>query len=260
MFINRAITVAAIVGGFIAIIISFLYGSFIWPVIAAVLFTISIFTWKYGYLFIPMITQATNVIEVRGGYEVPASRSYIIKKTPGGYYATKFMEIRFYESSIDKSDDEKKTMFEAFEKAISSLKYIVKISLLVSAIDLSKHIDEIKTKRSNAETKRATEAREKPDEVIRYDREIAMWNRLLDRFGKGERPVEVIAFASTTAFGLTREESVSRVNRQSKEVKTMLSSSLGCDVRELKDLEMLKCFEWELFFPTTEEEIKDELF
>jgi hypothetical protein len=40
----------------------------------------------------------------------------------------------------------------------------------------------------------------------------------------------------------------------------MLSSSLGCDVRELKDLEMLKCFEWELFFPTTEEEIKDELF
>ncbi len=260
MFINRVVTVATLVGGFLAIIVAFLYGNVIFPIIAAVLFTISIFTWKYGYLFIPMITQATNVIEIRGGYEVPSSRSYIIKKTSGGYYATKFMEIRFYESSIDKNEDEKKTMFEAFEKAISSLKYIVKISLLVSAIDLSKHIDDIKTKRSNAETRRASEARTKPEDVIRYDREIAMWNRLLDRFGKGVRPVEVIEFASTTAFGLTREEAVSRVNRQSKEVRTMLSSSLGCDVRELKDLEMLKCFEWELFFPTTEEEVRDELF
>ena len=260
MFLNRAVTVAALVGGFLAIIVSFLYGSVIFPIIAAVLFTASIFTWKYGYLFIPMITKATNVIEMREGYEVPSSRDYILKKTPAGYYATKFMEIRYYESSIDKGEEEKRTMFEAFEKAISSLKYIVKISLLISAIDLSKHIDEIKTKRSSAETKRSAEAATKSDETIKYDREIAMWNRLLDRLGRGERPVEVIAFGSTTAFGLTREEAVSRANRQAKEVRTMLSSSLGCDVKDLKDLDMLKCFEWELFFPTTEEEIRDEIF
>lgn len=262
MFLNRAVTVAALVGGFLALIVSFVQpvGGFIFPLIAAVLFTGSIFLWKYGYLFIPLITRATNVVEVRGGYEVPPSRDYILKKTPGGYYATKFMEIRYYESSLDKSEEEKRTMFEAFEKAISSLKYIVKISLLVSAIDLSKHIDDIKTKRSNAETKRAAEARTKSEELIKYDREIAMWNRLLSRLGKGERPVEVIAFGSTTAFGLTREEAVSRVHRQAKEVRTILSSSLGSDVRDLKDLDMLKCFEWELFFPTTEEEVRDEIF
>ncbi len=260
MFLNRAVTVAALVGGFLALIVSFLYGSALFPLIAAVLFTGSIFTWKYGYLFIPMITRATNVIEIRGSYEVPSSRDYILKKMPGGYYATKFMEIKFYESSIDKGEEEKRTMFESFEKAISSLKYIVKISLLISAIDLSRHIDEIKTKRSNAETKRAAEGRTNPDDIIKYDREIAMWNRLLDRLGKGERPVEVIAFGSTTAFGLTREEAVSRANRQAKEIKTILSSSLGCDIRELRDLDMLKCFEWELFFPTTEEEVRDEIF
>ena len=77
---------------------------------------------------------------------------------------------------------------------------------------------------------------------------------------QGERPVEVIAFASTTAFGLTRDEAISRVSRQAKELKTILSSSLGCDIRELTDLDMIKCFEWEYFFPTTQEEIRDTLF
>jgi hypothetical protein len=92
------------------------------------------------------------------------------------------------------------------------------------------------------------------------DRELAYWNRLLDRITQGERPVEIVAFSSTTAFGLTRDEAVSRVTRQSKELKTILSSSLGCDIRDLTDLEMLKCFEWDYFFPTTQEEIKDALF
>jgi len=206
------------------------------------------------------LTQATNVIEIRDNYEVPPSRDYIIKKTPAGYYATKFLEIRFYESSMDKSEEGKKLLFESFEKAVSSLKYVVKLSMLISAIDISKHIDEIKTKRSNVETKRSSEEKINPGELIRYDREIAMLNRLLDRFGRGERPVEVVSFATTTSFGLTRDEAVSRANRQAKELRTILSSSLGCDVSELKDLDMLRCFEWELFYPTTEDEIRDEVF
>jgi hypothetical protein len=197
---------------------------------------------------------------VHGGYEVPTSRDYIIKKNEAGYYTSKFLEIRFYESSMDKNTEEKKTMFDSFEKAISSLKYIVKISLMISTLDLSKHIDEIKTKRGTVEAKKAKEAKLAVDESMRMDRELAYWNRLLDRITQGERPVEIIAFASTTAFGLTRDEALARVSRQAKELKTILSSSLGCDVRDLKDLEMLKCFEWEYFYPTTQEEIKDALF
>ncbi|MFH1393287.1 MAG: hypothetical protein ABII71_02880 [Candidatus Micrarchaeota archaeon] len=260
MFLNRAITVAALVGGFLAIIVSLVYSNPLIPIIAGFLFLLTLFLWKYGYLIIPMITKATNIIEVRGAYEVPPTRDYIMKKNRNGYYATKFMEVRFYESSMDKSSDEKKTMFEAFEKAISSLKYVVRITMMISALDLSTHIDEIKTKRSSAETKKSKAGQLAQDERVRTDREIAMWNRLLDRITQGERPVELIAYASTTAFGLTRDEALSRVSRQSKELRTILSSSLGCDIRELSDLEMLKCFEWDYFFPTTQEEIKDAVF
>jgi hypothetical protein len=260
MFINRAVTAFSAIGGVVAIIIALLYGNPLLPLIAAAFFTMTMLLWRYGYLFIPVITKATNIIEMRGAYEVPSTRDYIIKKNESGYYASKFLEVRFYESSMDKSGDEKRTMFESFERAISSLKYIVKISLMVSTLDLSKHIDEIKTKRSSAEAKKAKETKLARDESLRLDRELAYWNRLLDRITQGERPVEVIAFASTTAFGLTRDEALSRVSRQSKELKTILSSSLGCDVRHLKDLDMLKCFEWEYFFPTTQEEIKDLMF
>jgi hypothetical protein len=260
VFLNRAITIAALVGGVLAIIVSLVYQNPLVPILAGFFFLMSLFLWRYGYLIMPMITKATNVVEVRGSYEVPPTRDFVLKKTSSGYYATKFLEVRFYESSMDKSQDEKKTMFESFEKAISSLKYVVRITMMVSALDLSKHIEDIKTKRSSAETKRSKSSDMGSDERVRTDREIAMWNRLLDRITQGERPVELIAFSSTTAFGLTKDEAISRVSRQAKELKTILSSSLGCDIRELSDLEMLKCFEWDFFFPTTHEEIKDETF
>ncbi|MFH0738130.1 MAG: hypothetical protein V1827_05670 [Candidatus Micrarchaeota archaeon] len=261
MFMNRAITIICLLGGVISLILSLLYGNLILPVIAAVCFLLTLVLWKYGYLIVPFFTKATNIVEVRdGGYEVPPSRDYIIKKGEGGYYAAKFLEIRFYESSMDKNSEEKKTMFESFEKAISSLKYIVRISLMISTLDLSKHIEEIKTKRGAVEAKKAKEAKLAVDESMRMDRELAYWNRLLDRITQGERPVEIVAFATTTSFGLTRDEALSRVSRQAKELKTILSSSLGCDIRDLADLEMLKCFEWEYFFPTSQEDIKDALF
>jgi hypothetical protein len=259
MFVSRAITLSALIGGVLALAATIVYGNGWAALVAAFLFTLSLALWRYGYILIPMLTRAANVIEVRGGYEIPPGRDHIIKKTPSGYYAAKFLEIRFYESSMDKSETEKTSMFESFEKAISALKYVVKISLLISALDLTKHIDEIKTKRSAAEARKA-KGGGSSDEAVRLDREIAKWNRLLDRITHGERPVEVIAFASTTAFGITRDEAVGRVSRQAKEIKTILSSSLGCDIQELADLDMLRCFEWEQFFPTTQEEIKDEIF
>lgn len=258
MIWNRAIIIASLVGGLLAILIALASGQAIASVLAALLFTISLLLWKYGYLIVPLITRASRIVEVRGSYEIPPSRDYIIKKTVNGYYAAAFLEVRFYESATEKDEAGKRTMFEAFEKTISALKYVVKISMLISAIDLSKHIEEIKTKRSSAEGRKAQGAA--TDESVRLDREIAMWNRQLDHITHGERPVEIISFASTTAFGLTKEEASGKVRRQARELKTILSSSLGCDIRELSDLEMLKCFEWDLFFPTSAEDIRDETF
>ncbi|MBI5051358.1 hypothetical protein HZC08_01225, partial [Candidatus Micrarchaeota archaeon] len=92
MLSNRLISLAALAGGLISVLLSFVFGSWLLAVISAIFFTLSIFLWKYGYLFIPFLTRATNIVEIRGNYEVPPTRDHIIKKAEGGYYATKFME------------------------------------------------------------------------------------------------------------------------------------------------------------------------
>lgn len=260
MLNNRIVIIGCIGGSLLSILISIFYGSAFFAIPAAGFFFLTLLFWKYGYLIIPAITKYTNIVEIRDGYEVASTRDYILKKTDRGYYASKFLEIRFYESSLDKGERGVGLMFESFEKAVLSLRNVVKISLLLSALDLSKHIDEVKTKRSIAEAKRSKLTSDKSEEAIRLDREISMWNRYLDRISKGERAVEVVAYATTTAFGITKDEAVTRMKRQAKEVSTVLSSTLGCEITELFDLEMLRCFEWERFYPASEEELRDEVF
>jgi len=257
--INKVVVSVSLVGGLIALLLTFIYGGFYLSFLASILFFLSILIWKYGYIIIPYLTRFTNIIEIRDGYEIPSTRDVIIKKSSNGYYAGKFMEIRFYKSVSDKSESDQIAILRSFERAIASIKYIVKISLLVSGVDLSKYLDKIKEKRSVAEDKRSKIPPNSPD-TARLDREISMWNRLIKRVTGGDRPVELVAYVSTVSQAITKEDVLSRVNRQAKEVSTILSSSLGCDVVPVYDLDMIRLFEWEKFFPTTMEELKDELF
>jgi hypothetical protein len=259
MIQNRMMTIISLGGGLASVVLSIVLQNPIFAALAALFFLLSLVVWKYGYLLIPYITSAANIVEVRGGYEIPSTRDCIIKKSGNGFYATKFLEIRYYESTMDKAESDRTTMLSSFEKALASLKHAVKISLLVSEVDLTKQIDELKTKRSSAESKR----RKLPpnsEELVRLDREIAMYNRQLERISRGDRPLEITSFVSTTAYGVTREEAVSKVRRQAKEVKTIISSTLGADVAELFDLDMIRCFEWEYFLPPEAEQLRDEVF
>lgn len=259
MIINRAITIISLLGGVLAIVLALIFGAYIPALISAVLFSFSLFVWKYGYLLVPHITKAANIVEVRGNYTIPPSRDHVLKKSSNGYYATKFLEIMLYESTVDKGEAEKRSLFESFEKALGSLKHTLKVSFLLSSIDVSKYADEIKTKRSEAEARKAKLSSNNPD-AIRLDREIAMWNRMLERLTSGERPMEIIAYASTTSFGATKDEAVARAKRQSQEIKTILASTLSADVRDLSDLDMVRCLEWEYFIPEGREELLDEVF
>lgn len=259
MIANRVVTFAALGGGLLSLLFSFVSGQVVFALFASIFFALSIIIWKYGYLIIPFFTSAAKIVEVRGGHSIPPTRDCITKRIAGGYYASKFLEIKFYESMIDKGDADRSAMIESFEKSLASLKNVIKISLMVSSVDLTKHIDKIKTKRSASESRR----RRLPpnsEEQVRIDREIAMWNRLLERITHGDRSLEITAFAQTTAFGVTKEEAISKARRQAKEARTIISSTLGADVTELLDTDMIKCFEWSYFIPADSEQLRDEVF
>ncbi|MBU0586238.1 hypothetical protein KJ780_01885 [Candidatus Micrarchaeota archaeon] len=259
MIINRFITIAALLGGGLSLIMALILGAYIPAIFAAALFTISIFMWKYGYLLFPHLSSAANIVEVRGSYTIPPERDYVLKKSSDRYHATKFLEIMLYESTMDKNEGEKRLLFESFEKAVCSMKHPLKMSFLLAPIDVSKYIDDIKTKRSEAEEKKSKLQPQSPD-TVRLDREITMWTRQIDRLTAGERPMEVIAYASTTASAATKDEAVARARRQAQELKTILSSTLSASVKELSDLDMVRCFEWEYFIPEQREDLMDEVF
>jgi hypothetical protein len=259
MIQNRAIVLASVAGGILSLAISLVLGSYIAAAFAALLFCFSMLIWKYGYLLIPYATGAGNIIETRSGYTIPPSRDCVLRKTGNGYQATRFMEIGLYESTIASGKDSRGAILESFERALGSLKHTVKISFMLSSIDLSGYSDEIKSRRGEAEVKRSQLPSNSPD-LARVDREIAMWNRQLERISNGERPMEVLCYASTTAFGATRDEALAGSRRQAHEVMTILSSTLSAESRPLSDLDMIRCFEWEYFVPETRGDLIDEVF
>lgn len=259
MIINRVITTISFLGGILSFLFALIFGNLFAAIFSALLFTLSLFIWKYGYLLMPHITKTANIVEVRGEYIIPPTRDCVLKKSDQGYHATKFLEIIFYESTVDKNAVEKHSLFESFEKTLGSLKHTIKISFLLSPIDVSKYADDIKTRRSEIEAKK-TKVLANSHDAIRLDREIAMFNRFLERLTSGERPMEIITYASTTASGATKDEAIARAKRQSQEIKTILSSTLSSEVRELSDLDMIKCFEWDYFVPESREEFLDEVF
>jgi hypothetical protein len=75
-------------------------------VIAALCGAASFALWKYGYLFIPYLTQRLNIIEVReGGYEIMPAQDAIVKKVGDEFLASVFLHIKMYRSTTERTED-----------------------------------------------------------------------------------------------------------------------------------------------------------
>ena len=67
----------------------------------------------------------------------------------------------------------------------------------------------------------------------------------------------IIAYAMTTAAGISKDSAITSVRAQAEQVRTAISNSLNVEVKWLSGDEMLKCFEWEKFFPVTIMELEE---
>lgn len=217
--------------------------------------------YKYGYILIPVITQQTHTnIYVKNEYEIPAAQNVIIKKGENGlYYASVFLGIPIYESVSEKTSEEAIAYNQFFERAISSLKYVTKISYLLYVEDIAEKRKIIETKRAESQLRLARE-KDKPDpdvlRIDRFEREVNKWTTELSSLTKGVKPMGVIAYAMTTASGITAEAAVATVRSQAQEIKAVLANALNVDVDMLTADEMLKAFEWERMIPTSVQELE----
>jgi len=217
--------------------------------------------WKYGYMLVPLITQRTNIIMMSDlGYEVPPTQDVVVKSTGGIFYASAFLGLNIFESATEKSAEENIAYSQFFERAISNIKYVTKVAYLLYVEDVGEKRKTIETKRAEAQLRLARE-RDKPQpdvlRVDKYEREVSVWDMQLQRLIKGVKPMGIIAYAQTTAVGLSKDAAMAGARTQANELRTVLANALNVEVVLLSGDEMLKCFEWEKFFPTTAQELEE---
>lgn len=217
--------------------------------------------WKYGYLVIPLITQRTRTVMITSdGYEIPPEQDVIVKASDGVFYASAFLGLRIYESATEKSLEENVNYSQYFERAISNLKYVTKIGYLLYIEDVGEKRKSIETKRAEAQLRLSREREKAEPDVLKldkYERDVAREDVQLNKLIKGVKPMGVVAYAMTTAAGLSKEAAMAGARTQANELKTLLANALNIEVVQLTADEMMKCFDWETFYPITAHELEE---
>ncbi|MFH1095395.1 MAG: hypothetical protein V1728_04215 [Candidatus Micrarchaeota archaeon] len=216
--------------------------------------TIALF--KYGYFIVPFLTKQGNIVQImEGDYEIPPAQDVILKHSGGLYYASAFLGIKLYESTTEKTHEENVVYSEYFERAISSVRFPVKFSMMVYVKDLSKHRMKWETRHAEAQLRLSRE-REKPEpdvlKIDRFEKEIAMCEAQLNRIIAGEKPMGAILYAMTTSTGISKDAASAAVKTQASELKSVLANALNVEVEFLIADEMLRCFDWEHIIPSSD--------
>ena len=265
---NKQLAYGSLILGLFATFVAIASGGGILTMLGAAIAGIStlaaILFLKYGYIVIPLLTQRGNVLLVTDtGYEIPPSQDVVVKKASNGlFYASAFLVLKIYESMLEKSEEEVMNYSKFFERAISNIKHVTKISYLLYAEDISEKRKVLETKKAEAQLRLAREREKTEPDVLkidRYEREVAMWSSQLDALTRGVKPMGVVAYIMTTAVGITKEEAISKVKSQASELKATFSNALNVEVEHLTADEMLRVIEWEMALPTTPEELENQL-
>jgi hypothetical protein len=226
--------------------------------IAAVLsFLVAAAVWRFGFLIKPMLIRSTHTLEGFGKYEIPETQDVIVKKEGDTYYASAYLLVRFTQSATEKTPEQIALSRQSYERALSSLNYVYKISNMVCPVDLTPYIDKIKEKRSTSEAK-LSELTSLPAnanqgaEMARLKREIESFESQLEKIQAGERPMRVLNYAMTCASSHSKDDAIAKARQQATELKTVIASTLDTEMLQLAGDDMKRCFEWEHMLPEKE--------
>jgi hypothetical protein len=262
---SKTYTYAAIAVGFLGALFSLIGGGGIFSIVGALLAgtgsLLGVLFWRYGYIMVPLITERAKIVMMSDlGYEIPPSQDVVVKSANGVFYASAFLGLKIFESATEKTGEETMTYNGFFERAISNIKYVTKIAYMLYVEDVGEKRKLIETKRAESQLRLARERDKGQPDVLKIDkleREVAVWDNQLTKLIKGVKPMGVIAYAQTTGVGLSKDAAMASARSQANELKTVLANALNVEVVSLTGDEMLKCFEWEKFFPMTAQEMEE---
>ena len=257
---NRLYTLASLAGGLGCLLVAWQMDQPLIILPAALLFAASMVFWKFGFMLGPILGSAG--LKAGGqDWELVSTQDVLLQRQDSGWRSSMFLGVSLRDSASLSSSSQQGLMMELFEKAIGGLRYPLQLSILVCPLDTSAHIQKLEERRSLCEHRRARlSAPKHSDDAAKLDREIESYNAQIRRLSSGERPMKTVAWAATTALGLTREEAVSRVRAQAQESMAVLSGSLACSVEPLKGEELLRAVEWQKWTPVSKDDLEDQTF
>jgi len=255
---NKKMAIGVMFMQLVLLFLIIIQGNWVLSLVALLSFLVAATIWRFGYVIKPMLCRQAHVVEGFGSYEIPPSQDVIIKKNGSRYYATAYLMVNFSQSSTEKTPEQLALTRQSYERAVSSLNYVYKLSNMVCPVDLKAHVDVLKERRGKAET-RLSELLSLPPsanqaaEISKLRREIESYDTQLERIQTGERPMRVINFASTSAAGETKDEAMLKARQQANELKTVISSTMDTEVTVLGGDDMKKCFEWDYALPNEQQ-------
>lgn len=221
--------------------------------IAAALPTIGLILFKYGYWIVPFLTRRVRVINViEEPYWITPTQDAVIKKVGNTYYASMFVHVKIYESTTEKSSEEKDAFMDLWERAVSSLKFVTKFCFNSYVKDLSKYKEIIEARKADAQLRLANEkGKPEPNKstIDTIDKEIAMWDNITSKLTVGDSPISQITYIMTTGQGATEDIAMAEVKNQANEIKSTIATTLNAEVAVLTGDDMRRCFEWEYLIP-----------
>ncbi len=251
---NRRMAIAIVAVQSILIAVLVFYPNELIAISAVISFVIAAAVWRFGFIIKPALAKQANIIEGFGKYEIPSSQDVIVKKESDRYYASAYLLVRFTQSSTEKTPEQIALTRQSYERALSSLNYVYRISNMICPVDLTGFVDKIKERRSSVES-RLSELESLPPsanqgaDMTRLKREIESYENQLDKILGGERPMRVMNFAMTCASSRSRDDAIAKAKQQAAELKTVIASTLDTEVLHLGGDEMKRCFEWDYMLP-----------
>jgi len=258
---STSLTFAGLAGGALCLLTAWMLNQPFLLFFSAILFFASLLIWRLGWMLGPAFASAARLRVSEGDFEFPPSQDVILQRIAGGWRSSVVLGVSLRESATLSTTGQQALMMELFEKAISGLRYPLSLSILVCPLDTGQQIQRLEERRSLAEHRRARLRGQKDsDESAKLEREIESYTAQIRRLTGGERPMKVVAWALTTATGLTREEALTRARSQAQEASAVLSGSLSASVSPLKGEEFLRAAEWQKWIPINKEELEDQMF
>lgn len=203
---------------------------------------------------IPYFTKGLRVIRTQDAFtEVPPSEDVIVRHDGGTYTATIFLNVKLFKSTTAMSEDEKMGFMNLWERSVSGIKSVVKFGSLIYIKDLGKYRDSIESRKAKAQMLLGQE-RDKPDPnqatIDKTEREIAMWDNMMQKVGSGEKPTAITTFIQTSATGATKDGAIAAARQRATEIRSTVGTALNVEVVPLSGEDMRRCFDWAYTVPS----------